>query len=71
MVAAVEIDAKAKAAILEAQVRAALGGHDIGPFDPVASPAGGYHSECRKCGQTVWLRDDGLMYSLLEESCPA
>ena len=42
MVGSVEVDQEAKDAILEAQVRAALGGHDIGPFEPVASPAGGY-----------------------------
>jgi len=64
-----EVSQEAKATILEAQVRAALGGHDIGPFYSVTSLAGGHQSECRKCGQTVWIRDDGLIYSLLGERC--
>ena len=65
-----EATARLRENVLEAQVRAALAGHDIGPFDPVNSTAGGYQAECRKCFQTIWLRDDGLMYSLLAERCP-
>jgi hypothetical protein len=51
----------AKGAILEAQVNAALSGHDIGPFEPVDTVTGGYQAVCRKCGQTVWVGDSGVM----------
>jgi hypothetical protein len=57
----------AKAATLEAQVNAALSGHDIGPFEPVDPRIGGWQAECRRCHQTVWVGDSGVMYSLLGE----
>jgi len=59
----------ARAAILEAQVTAALAGHDLGPFEPVDNTAGGYQAACRRCGKTVWVGESGLMYSLLGEGC--
>ena len=52
---------------IEAMTKAALQGHDIGPFEPVEEDE--YQSRCRQCGQTVGIRDDGLMYSLLDEVC--
>ena len=57
---------EARAAILEAQVNAALAGHDIGPFAEVDN---GYQATCRLCGGTSWLNDKGLRYSLLEDAC--
>jgi hypothetical protein len=56
----------ARAAILECQVDAALAGHDLGPFEEVDN---GYQAACRRCGKTVWVGENGLMYSLLGESC--
>ena len=53
-------------AILQAQVNAALAGHDIGPFDEVDN---GYQAACRRCGQTVWVGESGLLYSLLGDAC--
>lgn len=38
-------------AILDAQAEAALGGHDIGPFETVEN---GYQAECKCCGMTTW-----------------
>jgi len=59
-----------RAAILEAQVNAALAGHDIGPFEPVDNTtAGGYEAHCRKCDKSVWVGNQGLIYSLLGEVC--
>jgi len=55
-----------RGAILEAQVTAALAGHDIGPFDEVGN---GYQAACRRCGNTVWVGESGLLYSLLGEAC--
>jgi len=58
----------AKGAILETQVNAALSGHDIGPFEPVETFEGaGYQARCRRCNQTAWVGESGLMYSLLAE----
>jgi len=57
----------ARGAILEAQVTAALAGHDIGPFE---EDDNGYQAACRRCGKTVWVGESGLLYSLLGESCP-
>jgi len=51
-------------------VVAALAGHDIGEFVPADNAAGGYQAECGRCGGTVWLGDNGLIYSLLAERCP-
>ena len=43
---------QARAAILEIQVKAALAGHDLGPFEPVDPEIGGYQAACRRCGKT-------------------
>ena len=59
----------AREAILEAQVNAALAGHNLGPFEPVDTLTGGYEARCRKCGQTVWVEESGVMYSLLDHEC--
>jgi hypothetical protein len=59
-----------RAAVLEAQVNAALQGHDLGPFDDVDTRIGGWQAECRRCHMTVWVGESGLMYSLLAETCP-
>ena len=59
-----------RAAILEAQVDAALAGHDIGEFKPVSTHTPGYQARCRRCDRTVWVGLEGLLYSLLGDSCP-
>ena len=65
-----EVSHDAREAILESQVNAALAGHDLGPFEPVDNEAGrGWQARCRNCGKTVWVGAEGLMYSLLGESC--
>ncbi len=48
----------------------AMGGHDLGPFEPVEVLTGGYEARCRSCNQSAWVWDSGLMYSLLGDSCP-
>lgn len=56
-----------KDAILEAQVEAALQGHDLGPFEPVDE---GHQSTCRRCGVTSWVGPNGQRKSQLEDTCP-
>jgi hypothetical protein len=63
------VDAAAESR-LEMMVEAALAGHDIGPFEPADATTGGYEAACRRCGRSVWVGDDGLIYSLLAERCP-
>ena len=62
--------AQARESILESQVNAALAGHDIGPFEDVDTTAGGYQAACRRCAKTVWVGDQGLIYSLLPKERP-
>lgn len=52
--------------ILELQVDAALAGHDLAPFERVEN---GYQARCRRCGQTVWVGESGVQYSLLAARC--
>jgi hypothetical protein len=60
-----ESERELKDAILEAQVEASFQCHDLGPFEPVEVLTGGYEARCRKCNQTAWVGESGLMYSLL------
>ncbi len=69
MVEVLELSKAAKESILAIQVNAALSGHDLGPFEPVEVLTGGYEARCRKCNQSAWVGDSGLMYSLLGEEC--
>lgn len=55
------ISQETKDAILEAQVRAALQDHDLGPFEPVDPDIGGWQAGCRQCGRLVWVGETGLM----------
>ena len=65
------ISQAAKESILEIQVDAALLNHDLGPFEPVTSVAGGgYEAHCRRCDLSAWVGESGLMYSLFDEPCP-
>ena len=57
-----------KESVLQAQVEAALQGHDLTPFEPVDNR--GYQATCRRCGKSVWVAESGLMYSILSDSCP-
>jgi hypothetical protein len=60
-----------KDSILEAQVEAALQGHDLGSFKAVDTITGGYEACCKRCQMTTWIGNSGLRYSLLADSCPA
>jgi hypothetical protein len=53
-------------ALLEAQAEAALGGHDLTPFEPVEN---GHQATCQRCGMTSWVGHSGVRYSLLEDVC--
>ena len=60
-------DQKLREAILEAQAEAALGGHDVGPFE---SEEDGYRATCRQCGESSWVRANGARQSSLDDVCP-
>ena len=58
-----------KQAVLAAQVEASFQGQDKGPFESVEVIKGGDEARCRKCDQSAWVGDSGLMYSLLGDEC--
>lgn len=58
----------ARESILGIQVTASLHGHDLGPFEPLEDGRG-WQATCRQCGGTAYVRQDGLQYSLLGETC--
>jgi hypothetical protein len=39
-------------------------------FEPVDTVTGGYQARCMLCRCTTWVGQNGLRYSLLEETCP-
>ena len=55
-----------KDAILEAQVEASLGGHQLDPIEEVEN---GCQAVCITCGRSNWVRPQRLRYSLLAEVC--
>lgn len=54
---------------IEVMVEAALQGHDLTGFEPVEGPPPGQQARCRRCGQTAWVGESGLVYSLLDDVC--
>jgi hypothetical protein len=59
----------AKRAQLRVMVAATLSGHDLAPFEPIEP--NGQTAHCRRCEFTVWVSEQGLLYSLLPDPCPA
>ncbi len=58
-------------AVVEVQVSALLSGHDLTPFELLPDTADEYQATCRRCGRTVWVRGNSLVYSLLGDAdCP-
>ncbi len=56
-----------KESILEAQVEAALGDHNLTQWEDVEN---GYQAVCKLCQVTTWVGENGLRYSLLADTCP-
>ena len=56
----------ANAAILEAGVTAALGGHDLGHWE---STEEGWNTVCKVCGAMIWVGKDGGISSQLDDDC--
>jgi len=56
----------ANAAILEAGVTAALGGHDIGHWE---STEAGWDANCKVCGATIFVGKAGGIVNLLDDAC--
>jgi len=65
-----QAEARLRENLLDAQVIASLGGHDLGPFEPVDEPGMmKFQAFCLKCGKSVYVSTIAL-YSILEDSCP-
>ena len=65
-----QADARLKENVLDAQVIAALGGHDLGSFEPVDEPGMmKYQAFCLQCGKSVYVNTVAI-YSILEDICP-
>jgi hypothetical protein len=60
-------DQDLREAILESQAVAALGGHDVGPFETAED---GYRATCRLCGESSWVGPKGQRKSTLDDVCP-
>lgn len=56
-----------KESMLDAQVEAALGGHDLAQWEQIEK---GFQSRCHLCQATTWVKTSGLRYSLLANICP-
>ena len=52
---------------LEAMVIAALGGHELGVWEPTRR---GWQAKCKLCTMTVWVGESAPSYSLLADKCP-
>jgi hypothetical protein len=52
--------------LMEIEVSAALSGHDL-MFEALPDRDGEYQATCRYCQKTVWVKNNGLFYSLLDE----
>lgn len=59
--------AQIKETMLESAVEAALGCHELGEWEQVED---GWQARCQLCQVTTWVGDNGLKYSLLEDTCP-
>ena len=53
--------------MMEAQVVAALGGHQLGSWE-TAEEANGYQAVCLTCGGSVFVSDKSV-YSILTDTC--
>ena len=62
-----ELPAAVRESMMSIAAGAALAGHDLGGFEAVDD---GHQAECRRCGMTAWVGDNGLTYSLLDDVCP-
>ncbi len=65
-----EAEARLKANMLEAQIMAALGGHQLHAWEAIDETALRYHARCSQCNRII-LASSQALYSLLADSCPA
>ncbi len=56
--------------MLEAQVMAALGGHQLQSWEAIDEIALRYQARCSQCDQIIFTSSHAL-YSLLANTCPA
>lgn len=64
-----EIEARLKANMLQAQVEAALQGHELGSWEPADAEGIGWQARCGLCGRAIYASGRRL-YSRLAERCP-
>lgn len=61
-----EAEIRLKENMMEAQVEAALAGHQLGQWE--GQEDGGYQAVCSRCGGSIYVSHRTL-YSILEDSC--
>lgn len=64
-----EAEARLKAHMLQAQVEAALQGHELGSWEPADEEGLAWQARCGNCGKVVYVSGRRL-HSLLAERCP-
>jgi len=63
-----EAEARLKENLLNCMEEAALGGHDLGKWLPVAGRELAFQAVCRKCSKSVYA-SFRVVYSILEDTC--
>jgi hypothetical protein len=58
---------EAREAVIKAVIRAAQGGHKLGPWRAADT---GWYARCELCRQGAWIGTKGTFRGLLADSCP-
>lgn len=64
-----EAETRLKANMLEAQIIAALGGHQLQSWEAIDEDSLRYQARCSQCDQIIFASSQAL-YSLLTDTCP-
>lgn len=62
-------ETRLRANMLEAQIMAALGGHQLQPWEAIDENSLRYQAHCSLCNKVIFVSSQAL-YSLLADTCP-